>query len=117
MARGSTSIGPHRDDLAIFVQDRDVRYFGSQGQQRTAVLALKLASCLNHREAKGEMPLLLLDDILSDLDERRRKSLVSWILDNARQALLTCTEPDAAGTGLIERAALYRVESGRVTPE
>lgn len=117
VARGSTSIGPHRDDLAIFVQDRDVRYFGSQGQQRTAVLALKLASCLNHQEAKGEMPLLLLDDILSDLDEKRRKSLVSWILENARQALLTCTEPDAAGTGLIEKAALYRVEAGRITAE
>lgn len=117
VARGSTSVGPHRDDLAIFVQNRDARYFGSQGQQRTAVLALKLAACLHYRESKGEMPLLLLDDILSDLDESRRRSLVAWIVQNARQALLTCTEPAAAGPGLLEKATLFRVESGRIAAE
>ena len=114
VARGATSTGPHRDDLAIFVEERDARHFGSQGQQRTAVLALKLAAGLHFREEKGEMPLLLLDDILSDLDEGRRKRLVKWILAHARQALLTCTEPSAAGDALLENAALFRVQNGRI---
>lgn len=114
IARGSTSTGPHRDELAILVEERDARYFGSQGQQRTSVLALKLAASLHFQDTKGEKPLLLLDDILSDLDEGRRRRLIEWIATHARQALLTCTEPSAAGEALLKDAALFRVENGRI---
>jgi len=116
IARGSSNIGPHRDDLAIVVEGRDVRYFGSQGQQRTAVLALKLAAHHRQRKISGSAPLLLLDDILSDLDEGRRRRLVEWILTEARQAILTCTEPEVAGPELLSRALLFEVISGTVTP-
>lgn len=116
IARGSSNIGPHRDDLAIVVEGRDVRYFGSQGQQRTAVLALKLAAHHRQRKTSGSAPLLLLDDILSDLDEGRRRRLVEWILTEARQAILTCTEPEVAGPELLSRALLFEVISGTVTP-
>jgi len=116
IARGTTSAGPHRDDLAIVVDGRDARYFGSQGQQRTAVLALKLATHRRQREVRGAAPLLLLDDILSDLDEGRRARLVEWILSEARQAVLTCTEPDSAGPDLVARAQLFEVQAGTVSP-
>lgn len=117
IARGTTSIGPHRDDLAIIIEDRDARHFGSQGQQRTAVLALKLATHRRQQEIRGTAPLLLLDDILSDLDEGRRARLVEWIISEARQAVLTCTEPDAAGPDLMARAQLFEVRAGTVRPQ
>jgi DNA replication and repair protein RecF len=115
IARGSSNYGPHRDDLAIVVQGKDARYFGSQGQQRTAVLAVKLACHVRQTGIRGVAPLLLLDDILSDLDEGRRSRLVSWLLGHARQAVLTCTEPQAAGEALLSQAALFRVVGGTVT--
>ncbi len=115
--RGSTSIGPHRDDLALEVEARDVRAFGSQGQQRTAVIALKLASLQHARETLGAPPLLLLDDILSDLDERRRSRLVEWVLENASQAVMTCTEASAAGKKLLSQSKVFRVSAGKVASE
>lgn len=114
IARGSTLIGPHRDDLALMLGEVEARSFGSQGQQRTAVLALKLATYLHQTEAQGEPPLLLLDDMLSDLDESRRQHLVGWVLEHAKQAVLTCTEPEAAGPRLLERAGLFHVVDGKV---
>lgn len=117
IARGTTSYGPHRDDLAVVVEGRDVRYYGSQGQQRTAVLALKLATHRRQRNILGIAPLLLLDDILSDLDEGRRGRLVEWVLAEARQAVLTCTEPESAGQELMDRAQLLEVQAGTVTPQ
>jgi DNA replication and repair protein RecF len=113
-ARGVTQLGPHRDDLAIQVAGRDARYFGSQGQQRTAVLALKLGNILHRLAQEGQAPLLLLDDVLSDLDAGRRARLVEWILAHARQAVLTCNEPEAAGQELLQKAALFQVRSGTV---
>jgi DNA replication and repair protein RecF len=117
IARGGTSVGPHRDDLAIQVDGRDARYFASQGQQRSAVLAIKLATHLNQTSVRGERPLLLLDDILSDLDQSRRSELVSWILEHAGQAILTCTEPETAGPDLTARAKLLRVDHGHIAEE
>lgn len=112
--RGSTGTGPHRDDLEIGVEGRDARAFGSQGQQRTAVIALKLGTLENARELLGAPPILLLDDILSDLDERRRRALVERVLDRAGQAVLTCTEAEAAGPEVLRRARVFRVHAGTV---
>lgn len=113
--RGSTSSGPHRDELSFEVGGRDARLFGSQGQQRTTVIALKLACLLDARAIEGAPPLLLLDDIFSDLDRDRRSHLVSAVLELAGQAVLTCTEPTAAGPDILKRAAVFNVEAGRVT--
>ena len=114
IARGTTTIGPHRDDLTIGVGGREARLFGSQGQQRTAVIALKLASWEVARSQLGFAPLLLLDDILSDLDERRRAALVETVIAHAKQAVLTCTEAEAAGSHILNQAKVFDVQEGRI---
>jgi DNA replication and repair protein RecF len=116
VARGSTIFGPHRDDLQIDVAGRDGRLFGSQGQQRTAVISLKLACLEVSGQELGIPPLLLLDDIFSDLDESRRELLVDVVLENAGQVVLTCTEASAAGPRILDQAKLFRVADGRVDP-
>lgn len=115
ISRGVTQIGPHRDDVRIEVVGRDARLYGSQGQQRTAVIALKLASLQYARESLGRAPLLLLDDILSDLDEYRRGLLIEAVLDNAGQVVLTCTEASAAGPQILNLARVFAVEDGRIS--
>jgi DNA replication and repair protein RecF len=114
IARGSTSIGPHRDDFRIEVADREARIFGSQGQQRTAMVSIKLGTMELEREERGFAPLLLLDDILSDLDESRRAHLMDWVLSNASQTVLTCTESSAAGPAILSNARIFHVSAGTI---
>ncbi len=114
VGRGATSLGPHRDDLDIQVDSREARLFGSQGQQRTAVIALKMATLSLIRDREGIPPMLLLDDILSDLDENRRAMLVEIVLSRAGQAVLTCTEASAAGDVILSRAKLFQVSDGTI---
>ncbi|MDD4599750.1 DNA replication and repair protein RecF [bioreactor metagenome] len=92
IARGSTSVGPHRDDLIFNVNGINLRNFGSQGQQRTGVLALKLAEIEFIKSETGEYPVLLLDDVMSELDASRREQLLSFIKDRI-QTFITATEP------------------------
>lgn len=87
---GYTTIGPHRDDIKIKLNEIDVRSFGSQGQQRTCALSLKLAELEIMKLQTGEVPVLLLDDVLSELDSNRRKKLIN--LAKNYQTILTCTE-------------------------
>jgi DNA replication and repair protein RecF len=115
IARGSTLIGPHRDDFRVDVAGRDARLYASQGQQRTSMLSVKLGTMELERGERGSAPLLLLDDILSDLDESRRTRLMSFILEHAGQTLLTCTEPSAAGKKVLDLAQVYKVGSGKVS--
>lgn len=88
--KGITLLGPHRDDFDIFLNERSIRKFGSQGQMRTCVLKLKLAECGIIRDTAGHEPILLLDDILSELDEKRKEFFLNNIKD--RQIFITCTE-------------------------
>ncbi|MFI5384535.1 MAG: DNA replication/repair protein RecF [Fimbriimonadales bacterium] len=114
VGRGGTSVGPHRDDLLIQIDRREARLYGSQGQQRTSVIALKLATLDLGRQKLGVSPLLLLDDMLSDLDERRRAILVELVLQQAGQTVLTCTEASAAGQDILDRARIYEVRAGQM---
>lgn len=114
ISRGSTSLGPHRDDLTILIDGREARLFGSQGQQRTGVIAVKMATLALIQDREGVAPLLLLDDILSDLDEGRRARLVEIVLSRAGQAVLTCTEAAAAGEVILSRAKLFTVDAGTI---
>ena len=84
-----TSVGPHRDDFSIFINNMDVKTFGSQGQQRTSVLTIKFASLRIIKDLIGEYPLLLLDDVLSELDSKRQEYILKSI--NGIQTLITCT--------------------------
>ncbi|MFV0440968.1 MAG: DNA replication/repair protein RecF [Lachnospirales bacterium] len=86
---GSTNVGIHKDDIVFLVDDKDVRVFGSQGQQRTVALAIKLAEIYLIKKIKNKKPVLLLDDILSELDKKRQNFLLEEIDD--LQVILTCT--------------------------
>jgi len=90
IALGYTSVGPHKDDLKITLNNLDVKNFASQGQQRTAALSLKLAEVLYFHKITGEYPLLLLDDVLSELDLSRQKKLIDFSSDY--QTVLTLTD-------------------------
>mgnify|MGYP002577343361 CR=1 FL=1 len=89
---GQSYTGPHRDDFCVRVNDIDIRKYGSQGQQRTAVLALKLAEREIYQNATGEYPVLLLDDVLSELDPRRQEFVLNRIAGG--QVFITCCEDD-----------------------
>lgn len=117
LRRGTTTIGPHRDELQIEVAGKSARLFGSMGQQRTAALALKLAVTLQLAEIFGDKPLLLLDDVLSELDQGRREHILAWTQESASQILLTCNELAQAGARATEQAAVFRVEAGSVTKQ
>lgn len=103
---GFCTVGPHRDDISIKINSLDGRKFASQGQQRTIALAMKLAEVELYEKESGDRPVLLLDDVLSELDENRQKVLLQ--LTRGAQTLLTCTEYYAGGN-----AKKIRVEEGR----
>ena len=111
LRRQTTVFGPHRDELELLLSGEPLRAFGSQGQMRTAALSLKLSAFDLLEEIQGEPPLLLLDDVLSELDPDRRRRLISRI--GRAQALLTCTDPaDFLGA---RPACVLRVNNGEFT--
>ena len=87
--RKSTSYGPHRDDISFFIEDKNLKLFGSQGQQRTSALSLKLAELELVKQKIGENPVLLLDDVLSELDRKRQHHLLDRM--EGIQTMITCT--------------------------
>lgn len=107
--QGVTLIGPHRDDLRFLVNGWDLQTYGSRGQQRTAALSLKLAEMQLMHQATGEWPLLLLDDVMSELDAPRREYLLRAV-GSAQQAILTTTD-----FGLFPESFLTQVEQLQVT--
>lgn len=109
--RGFTTFGPHRDDIRFFINGDDIRHFGSQGQQRTASLALKIGELELMKGQRGEYPVLLLDDVLSELDEKRREALISAI-NGKVQTFVT----DTGSEKLFEDAVEYRVKNGEIRP-
>jgi DNA replication and repair protein RecF len=113
IAAGTSLFGPHRDDLAFLAEGRDLRTWGSRGQQRTAALSLKLAEVEMMRQVTGESPLLLLDDVMSELDEVRRHALLD-ALAGVEQALVTTTDWEDFSEALLSSADRYRVEAGRL---
>jgi DNA replication and repair protein RecF len=109
-AAGVTLVGPHRDDLAMTLGGEAASAFASRGQQRTAALALRLAEARLLHDRTGERPVLLLDDVLSELDAARRESVLAAI--DADQALITGTDADRFAAPFVARAQLYGVTSG-----
>lgn len=111
--RGVSLFGPHRDDLQFLVNQRDVQTFGSQGQQRTTALSVKLAEIeLIHSEV-GEYPILLLDDVLSELDDHRQSHLLHTI-QNKVQTFVTTTSIDGINHQTLKDAAIFHVKAGTV---
>lgn len=112
--RGYTAVGPHRDDFELKINGVNVKTFGSQGQQRTAALSLKLAELEFMYSETGEYPVLLLDDVLSELDRHRREQLLAAVTDRI-QTFITCTETDFVSPKLLEQAAVYGVKKGTLS--
>jgi DNA replication and repair protein RecF len=115
LRRGTTSVGPHRDDLLLLLDGQEARSFASQGQQRTAVVSLKLAEAALIEGRTGERPVLLLDDVLSELDGERRAALLSEVAGGG-QVVITSVEAGPFPSELIARAMVWTVEAGRIQP-
>ncbi|HLQ72927.1 MAG TPA: DNA replication/repair protein RecF [Bacillota bacterium] len=111
--RGSTLIGPHRDDLSFFINEKDVKLYGSQGQQRTTALSVKLAEIDLIYQEIGEYPILLLDDVLSELDDFRQSHLLSSI-EGKVQTFVSTTSVDGIHHDTLKQADLFRVSNGSI---
>ena len=111
----STSVGPHRDDIAFMIGDIDIRKYGSQGQQRTVALSLKLSEIELVKQSIHDTPVLLLDDVLSELDKHRQNYLLDSIHDI--QTLITCTGMDEFVNHRFSINKVFHVQSGQVKKE
>lgn len=110
MIRGGTSFGIHREDIALTLNERDMKVFASQGQIRTAALSMKLAQLHVFRQETGEPPVLLLDDVMSELDMSRRDYLLNHL--DGRQVFITCCDPETIK--LMEKGRGFLIENGVV---
>ncbi len=111
--RGVTLVGPHRDDLQFFVNNYDVQVYGSQGQQRTTALSLKLAEIELIKQETREAPILLLDDVLSELDDTRQSHLLNTIQGEV-QTFVTTTSVDGIHHETIKNAKMFHVKQGTI---
>ena len=111
----TTGIGPHRDDISFVIKDIDIRKFGSQGQQRTVALSLKLAEIELLKKTTKENPILLLDDVLSELDRNRQNYLLESIKDI--QTIITCTGLEEFVNNRLKLNKIYKVVDGTVSVE
>lgn len=114
--QGTTTLGPHRDDLVFYVNEKNVQTYGSQGQQRTTALSLKLAEIELMYEMTGEYPILLLDDVLSELDDSRQTHLLNAI-QNKVQTFITTTSLDGVQMDLLQNPRIFKVENGEISTE
>lgn len=113
VAAGMTKVGPHRDDWQFRVNGRSLSSFGSRGQQRSALLSLKLAEIRWMSDKTGEAPVLLLDEVLAELDEHRRDLLLATV-ERVNQAILTATDPGMFNPSFLKKATLMTITEGRV---
>ncbi len=110
---GATLLGPHRDDFIFYLNGEELSIYGSQGQIRAAILSLKLAEVNIFKEKDGEYPILLLDDIFSELDVEKRNKLVQYILDDV-QTIITTTDINLIDDELVNKARVFNVQGGKV---
>ncbi|MHB1319370.1 MAG: DNA replication/repair protein RecF, partial [Anaerolineae bacterium] len=115
LARGVTVLGPHRDDMRFLLNGHNARIYGSRGQQRSVALALKLSEVALTNESVGEMPVLLLDDLLSELD-RQRGGYVLERIAAAEQVLVTSTSLGEVPAGFVESARIWQIRAGTAAP-
>ena len=109
----NTSIGPHKDDFEFYLNDKNLKYYGSQGQQRVAVLALKLSEIEIFKKYKESTPILLLDDIFSELDDIKKNNLLKYINKNI-QTIITTTDLNNLDDKLIKKSKLFNIKNGNI---
>lgn len=111
--RRTTLVGPHRDDVVAHLGESEVKRYGSQGQHRSFVLALKIAEIDIHRQDRGEIPLLLLDDVASELDEQRNRHFFDYLTQVQGQVFITATAAHDVRLSAPEGVRRYHIEAGR----
>jgi DNA replication and repair protein RecF len=116
IARGMTTIGPHRDELRFLANSIDLGNYGSRGQIRTALLALKMAEVGWMRERTGEWPVILLDEVMAELDLERRADLLGY-LRGQEQVLFTTTDLNLFSPEFARSADIWKVDNGTIQPE
>lgn len=114
VAAGATLVGPHRDDVLVEIDGMPADAYASRAQQRTAALSLRLAEASYLRAALGDDPVVLLDDVLSELDARRRKGVLDFI-DDFQQTIVTTADPDRIREVMTKAAGRYMVSAGTIT--
>lgn len=110
---GSTMYGPHRDDIEFYLNNNSVREYGSQGQQRLSVLTMKFAEVELFKEKTGEYPILLLDDIFSELDILKRNSIVKY-LNKGIQVFITSTDINDIDKNILSNSKIYNINNGNI---
>lgn len=113
--RGVTLVGPHRDDLRLQSNSVDLRFYGSRGQNRTAMLSTKLAEVAWLKSRTGEWPILLLDEVLAELDAQRREDLLTRVVQ-VQQSLLTAADLAMFSEDFRSRSSIWRIQSGTLSP-
>lgn len=111
---GMTLYGPHRDDFSFILENQDLKFYGSQGQQRLAIISFKLAEVSLFNEEKGTSPILLLDDIFSELDIKKRNRLIKYIPDDI-QTIITTTDLKNIQKRIVNSSKIFIVKSGTIT--
>ncbi|MBQ2872702.1 MAG: DNA replication/repair protein RecF [Bacilli bacterium] len=110
---GNTQIGPHKDNFSFYLNENNLLLYGSQGQLKMSILALKLAEIDVFKEVTGEMPILLLDDIFSELDIEKRNKLIKFLNDDV-QTIMTTTDLSEIDQELVKIANIYKIENGKI---
>ncbi len=110
---GNSLYGPHKDDFSFFIDDKDLAIFGSQGQMRSAILALKLSEIGVFKEYTDDYPILLLDDIFSELDVMKRNNLIKYISENV-QTIITTTDLNMINDVLVKDANIFEIDDGKI---
>lgn len=113
---GMTLYGPHRDDFSFIINDNDAKTYGSQGQQKMAMIAFKLAEIPIFEELTGTKPVLLLDDIFSELDKSKKNHLIEFINDGI-QVIITANDTVGISKKLLNNAKVFRIENGKIKDE
>ena len=114
LMQGVTLIGPHRDDFSFDLDGIDMKNFASQGQQRLAVIALKIAEIYLYKEETGEYPVLLLDDIFSEIDTKKRNKIINFLLKDI-QTIITTTDINDIEDDLVKNATVFKVNNNKLT--
>ncbi|MDX9732432.1 MAG: DNA replication and repair protein RecF, partial [Bdellovibrionales bacterium] len=112
---GASLVGPHKHDVRFLFSGNDSRFYCSQGQQRALILAFKIAQIAVHHSKFGNYPILLLDDVMSELDAAKRRQLMEYLEETTAQVLITATDLTWSREFPLERNAVFAVENGRVT--
>ena len=108
-----TLFGPHLDDLEFYLDDKNLKYYGSQGQQRIAIISLKLAELFVFKKYKKCTPILLLDDVFSELDINKKNNLLKYISDDI-QTIITTTDLDSFDKKILNKAKLFEIKNGKI---